>query len=910
MIFAAPWLLLALLALPIVWWLVRASPPAPRRQNFPALTLLMGLTARTESPERTPPWLLLLRLAALASLILGFANPILNPRQGPQGHGPLLIVLDNSWPAAADWPDRAQAARAAITSAGRQGRAVALLSTSSGPNGKPPTILGPMPAATAAARLAAIQPQAWSPDRLADAQALAHWHAPDTSVLFIDDGVSAPHGEAAFRAALSHAGTVVDLRAASAPLLLRPPAASADGLQLHLSTLAEPAKRAVTLLAEGGDGRVLTSQRLSLPAGATSATAKLDLPIALANAITTLRIASPRTAGGTFLMDGQWRRRVVGLVSAAGPNADAPLVGPLYYLNRALGPDAELRHGTLDSLLAQPLSALILSDRPLPPGPQQDAVRRFVEHGGLLIRFGGPLMADESDSLLPVRLLQQDRSLGGALSWNKPEHLAPFPAGSPFAGLAIPPDVTVRRQLLADPASLGTASVWATLRDGTPLVSSAPLGLGRIVLFHVTADADWSSLPLSGLFPAMLDRLIRLSTGMAGKEGAQRLPPLSLLDGYGTLTAPGGAASPIAAADLAHALPAPRNPPGFYGMADARRAFNLGSALPPLAAAPRVAGARPEILGTGVAEHALGPLLVAVALALLILDLAASLALRGVLRRPKSPHGRGRAPLVRLLPLVLGLGLGALGLCGTKAEAASVPAAALQTTLGYVITGNAAVDRLSREGLASLSDFVTSRSAAILGDPAGVVPGRDDLSFYPLLYWPIVPGDAPLGAAAIAALNTFMANGGILFIDTEGSDSAAAGTGAGMQPGAAAALRQAVQGLDVPPLTPLDGRQVLAHTFYLLRNFPGRYTGAPVWVARNPEARNDGVSPIIIGANDWVAAWEMKPDGTFPYSTLPGGDEQRLYAYRFGMNLVMYALTGTYKGDQVQVPEILQRMGQ
>ena len=910
MIFAAPWLLLALLALPVVWWLVRASPPAPRRQNFPALALLMGLMARTESPERTPPWLLLLRLLALACLIIGFANPILNPRQGPQGRGPLLIVLDNSWPAAADWPDRANVARAAITSAGRQGRAVALLATAAVPDGKPPAILGPMPAAAAAARLAAVQPQAWSPDRLADAQALVRWHAPDTSVLFIDDGVSAPHGEAAFRTALAHAGTVADLRAAAAPLLLRPPAASADGLQLHLSTLAEPATRAVTLLAEGADGRVLTSSRLSLPAGETRATARLDLPVALANAITTLRVASPRSVGGTFLMDGQWRRRIVGLVSAAGPRADAPLVGPLYYLNRALGPDVELRHGTLDSLLAQPLSALILSDRPLPPGPQQDAVRRFVEHGGLLIRFGGPLMAEESDSLLPVRLLQQDRSLGGALSWNKPEHLAPFPAGSPFVGLAIPPDVTVKRQLLADPASLSTASVWATLRDGTPLVSSAPLGRGRIVLFHVTADADWSSLPLSGLFPAMLDRLIRLSTGKAGKEGTQRLPPLSLLDGYGTLTAPGGAASPIAAADLTHALPSPRTPPGFYGTADTRRAFNLGSALPPLAAAPMIAGARLEIIGTGAAEHALGPLLVAVALALLILDLAASLALRGALRRPKSQGGR-RAPLVRLLPLMLGLGLGTLGLGGTKgADAASVPAAALQTSIGYVITGNAAVDRLSREGLASLSDFVTSRSAAILGEPVGVVPGRDDLSFYPLLYWPIVPGDAPLGRAAIAALNTFMDNGGILFIDTEGSDTGAAGTSAGMQPGAEAALRQAVQGLDVPPLTPLDAQQVLAHTFYLLRDFPGRYTGAPVWVVRNRQARNDGVSPIIIGANDWVAAWDMKPDGTFPYSTLPGGDEQRLYAYRFGMNLVMYALTGTYKGDQVQVPEILQRMGQ
>ncbi|GAB0113469.1 DUF4159 domain-containing protein [Acidisoma sp. C75] len=918
MILAAPWLLLGLLALPLLWWLVRASPPAPRRQSFPALHLLMGLEARSESPERTPPWLLLLRLLALACLILGFANPILHPARGTAGRGPLLLVLDDSWSTAPDWAARAAAAHDAIVTAGRQGRAVALLPTAPSADGHPPAIQGPMPAAAAAARLAALAPLPWPPDRAADRRALAGWHAPGTALLFIDDGLRAGPGEAPFRAALAASaraagGTVTDLRAAAPPLLLRPPALVDGRLDLHIETLPLGRPRRLTLLAEGADGRVLGSVGATIAAGAAKAAARLALPVALANTVTTLRLAGDPGAGRTFLMDGEWRRRVVGLVSAAGPAADAPLVGPLYYLNRALGPDVDLRHGSLAAVLAQPLSALILSDQPLPAGAEQDAVRRFVERGGLLIRFAGPRMAETPDPLLPVRLLAQDRSLGGALSWNQPEPLAPFPPESPFAGLAVPADVTVKRQLLADPASLGGAAIWASLRDGTPLVSSAPLGRGRIVLFHVTADADWSSLPLSGLFPAMLDRLIRLSSGLALSDGTARLPPLSLLDGYGSLNPPAGAASPLAAADFAHAVIGPRHPPGFYGRAEDRRALNLGSLLPPLEAAPPVSGARVEAIGAGMRERALGPDLVAAALILLLLDLAASLLLRGALRRPagRGPLGAPKRPPLALLALCLGLGAAAAVPAG-RAHAAqrAVPRAALQTTLAYVVTGNGAVDQLSRDGLASLANFVTSRSAAILGPPVGVVPGKDDLSFYPLLYWPVIPGDAPLGAAAIAALNSFMANGGILLIDTEGNDSGDAGTGAGLQPGAEAALRQAVQGLEVPPLAPLDTRHVLSHSFYLLRSFPGRYVGAPVWVARNPEAGNDDVSPIIIGANDWVAAWDMASDGTFPYGTLPGGDEQRLYAYRFGMNLVMYALTGTYKADQVHVPAILQRMGQ
>lgn len=901
MIFAQPWLLLALAALPLLWWLVRATPPAPRTQVFPALRLLANLPSKTESPERTPPWLLILRMLALACLILGLAAPILNPGRGLPGQGPLLIVLDNGWASAPFWSDRTAAAQAAIAATDRSGRTIAVLTTAPGPDGQPPRIIGPLTARAAQARLAAVSALPWPPDRAAATRALNEWRHPDTAVLFIDDGLDAP-GDAGFRLALSKAGRVTDIRAATTAPLLRPPATEQGKTMLRLAAAAQPVSRDFAILAQGSDGRTLDRIPVTLPADRTEAEAPLGLPTVLANAVTRLQLSGSPSAGSTLLLDAQWRRRIVGLASAAGDGADAPLVGPLYYLNRALGPDVEIRRRPLDQLLAQPLSALILSDRPLPPGPTLDAVTRFVQQGGLLIRFGGPLTAQTTDPLLPVHLLQQDRSLGGALSWSKPEHLAPFPATSPFAGLPIPPDVTVSRQLLADPASLTGASVWATLTDGTPLVSSATFGAGRIVLFHVSADADWSSLPLSGLFPAMLDRVVHLASGSADIDGTKLLAPAVTLDGYGTLGTPNAAAAPITASELEKTPPSPRAPPGLYGATGERRARNLGALLPPPKAAASMAGATAAALGSVRAERPLGPSLVALALLLLIVDLLASLTLRGALRRP---NGR-LIPKSAKLAALLGIGLA----LAPSAESAPVPQAALQTCLGYVLTGDSTVDRLSKDGLASLSDFVSSRSAAVLGPPVGVSPGTDDLSLYPLLYWPIIPGNPKPSPQAIDAMNRFMENGGIILIDTEGSDSGASGSGAGMQPGAAAALRDAVSGLNVPALAPLTPRHVLAHSFYLLRDFPGRYDGAPVWVAQAADASNDGVSPIIIGGNDWAAAWDMNADGTFPYGTVPGNDQQRLYAYRFGMNLVMYALTGTYKGDQVHVPAILERLGQ
>ncbi len=203
---------------------------------------------------------------------------------------------------------------------------------------------------------------------------------------------------------------------------------------------------------------------------------------------------------------------------------------------------------------------------------------------------------------------------------------------------------------------------------------------------------------------------------------------------------------------------------------------------------------------------------------------------------------------------------------------------------------------------------MNARTSAVLGHPDAVHPGRDDLAFYPLLYWPITQGSVT-EPGTIAALNSYMTHGGILLIDAKGGGDPGGGF-TGLDAADPAALRRATRGLDIPPLTPVDGHHVLSHSFYLLRSFPGRYVGAPVWVAANGEQGNDNVSPLILGANDWASAWATDAAGDTPYAVIPGGEAQRTLAYRFGVNAVIYALTGNYKSDQVHVPALLQRLGE
>ena len=584
--------------------------------------------------------------------------------------------------------------------------------------------------------------------------------------------------------------------------------------------------------------------------------------------------------GATLLLDEGLRRRPVGLVTAES-GSDTPLVGSLYYLDKALEPFTELRHGDLHTLLQREIAVIVLADRPVAPSEVAE-LQRWVEGGGLLLRFAGPRSADTmdefgqpvADPFMPERLLAEDRQLGGALSWSQPARLAPFPAASPFAGLAVPEEVTVNRQVLAEPSAQLAAHTWARLADGTPLVTEAARGSGRVVLFHVTANADWSNLPLSGLFPDMMRRLVALSAGVSATPDAAPLSPAETLDGFGVLGAPPPAASGLAGTAFATTVVSPLHPPGLYGPEAGRRALNLSNAMAPLAAAAPVPGAAQSVLNGGVRERAIGPFLVAAGLAILAVDLLIGLRLRGLLR-----------PAFAALLLLAG---------PVRAQLPSPPwRAALDTRLAFLMSGDAAVDGTARAGLVGLSGYVNLRTAAHLGEPAGVQPGTDDLSFYPLLYWPVAQGQV-LSAPAVTALNVFMRDGGIIVIDSRGDP---------------AALRTAAAGLAIPPLTPLTTEHVLSRAFYLLSEYPGRVSGDTVWVQRQGDRSNDDVSPVVIGSHDWASAWAVDGGGRNTIA-VEGGPRQRTLAYRFGVNLVMYALTGNYKGDQVHVPHILERLGQ
>jgi hypothetical protein len=477
--------------------------------------------------------------------------------------------------------------------------------------------------------------------------------------------------------------------------------------------------------------------------------------------------------------------------------------------------------------------------------------------------------------------------------------------------------------VLAEPDAVLATKSWASLADGTPLVTGEHRGKGLVTLFHVSADMRWSDLPMSGSFVEMLRRIVDISgyisnpgAGVAGETNTETVAPLRTLDGFGAFGPPPSTAKPLPAdfrdrATIDH-------PPGFYGPADGPLAVNT------LAAADRIApldlsGLRARRASyTNAEPRDLRGILLSSSLGLFLID-AIIVALLG----------GGIAALLRrrVVPAALAIALALSAVVAVPSPSRAdgnddfAIKAVSQTHLAYVVTGNADVDSIVKAGMSGLTLFLAQRTALEAGEPIGIDPAHDELAFFPLIYWPVIPGAPKPPQDAINRIDAYMKQGGTVLFDTRDAVEAPPGAGGESQTPGMMALRDILSSLDVPELEPVPRDHVLTKTFYLLRDFPGRFNSGQTWVetlprededeaAARPARGGDGVSPIIITSNDLAGAWAMRPDGQPMLPLSPGEPRQREFAFRAGVNIVMYTLTGNYKADQVHAPALIERLGQ
>ncbi len=897
--FSAPWLLLGLLALPVLYFLLRAIPPAPIKRLFPGVVLLLGLKDAEQENDKTPWWLMVLRMLAVAAAIVGFSGPVLNPDKSTSGNGPLLVIVDGSWAQANQWSTVQDTLTQTLGTAGRDGRQVALLNLSApaAPIFQTADSLLPVASGMSAA---AWEPAADLPD-LPDGR---------FDTLWIADGLQRD-GQTALIDALEERGAVTVRQSGTPVFGLSAPRFDDGAIRITAQRSHGEVETTRQIAAVGPDPagieRQLATLSVTFETGAQQAEGAFDLPPELRNRITRFELLPGNTAGTVALADDSLKRREIALFGSAPNREGLRLLAPLHYLRQALSPYADLIEYDLAEAITAGPDVIILADVGRLTAIEQTLVTDWVEQGGLLIRFAGPRLAatewplDQLDPLMPVELRTGGRTLGGTLSWGEPKRLAEFAPDSPFYGLTLRDDVTVSAQVIAQPAPDLNDRVIAELQDGTPLVTRKALGDGQVVLFHVTANAEWSTLPLSGLFVSMLERLsvaTRDRTLTEADMAGTSWTPAAYLSANGVLNVVDTEPA-VDGADLLTGASA-ATPPGIYVDDNRSIAVNAVSQDRQLAAATW-----PEsvtvITGANLPAVALAGWLFLVALALLAADAIATLRLSG-----------------RLQAAVVILALFILPHEGAAQDEDFAIAATRDVVLAYVITGDVRVDDTSYAGLFGLSDTLWRRSSIEPSTPMGINLDTDELSFFPFIYWPITADQPIPSPEAYEKLNRYLRTGGMILFDTRDADLTVAGSSPEQR-----RLQTIALGLDIPPLDLIPEDHVLTRAFYLLQDFPGRYASYDVWVEATADANdadeglpfrqlNDGVTPVVVGGNDWAAAWAIDENGNrlFPVGRGMAGERQREIAYRFGVNLIMHVLTGNYKSDQVHVPALLDRLGQ
>lgn len=892
--FLNPPALLALLALPALYLLLRVTPPAPKVVAFPALRLLEGLQPKQNTPSHTPWWILLLRMLMAALLLLALARPVLNPLETTETRGDILLLIDNGWSAAQNWDDIKTAAENQIKQAARNKQQIRIITTATDEAGNAPSISGPIVESEALSQLRAAKPYPWMPDLQSVAEAIEGF---DGSVIWFSDGVQHRNNKALIGALENtSAYTVYAPSSAKLPLVLK----SHGGFQAKPEIRISGPDRyerdtpiRVQLLGERGT--LLDEVAVETAGKIFPLTASFDIPSALQSRISSFQLSGIRGANAKYYLDDVGGPKSVGIVSSAEIAQTRQFTEDSFYLRKALEPYATVSQGSLEAILDVEPAVIILPDISTMPQDALNKLNTWVNEGGLLLRFVGPNMTQNNrqNALTPLPLRAEARNVEGSLSWDKPLKLSPLTPDSPLYGIAYDEEIEVSGQILPSISASGTdenaAQNWMTLEDGTPIITAKQQEQGLLVMVHTTASPLWSNLALSGVYVDMLKRILTF----AGQSHAINtnqvglLQPVRTMDGFGTLQSPGQNVKPLDLAKVDEYSPSPDHPPGFYAAGGLQQAFNLGDSIPEIKTLEAAGDLSLQPYGQTY-ETDLIPNLLAAAFLLFIFDAVIMVFLT-------RSFGSFKTPFAKALSILL------VGMVfyAPAAHAQEGIKASDDLYLAYIQTGNADIDNTTRKGLEVLSAALNIRTSA---EPAGVMsvnPEKDVLAFFPIIYWPISSSQAKPSAEAVQNLQDYLDHGGTILVDTrQGS--------AGSED-----LQRLLGALNIPPLQEISEDHVLTRTFYLLDDFPGRFENAKIWVESQNSNDRDGVSSIILGGNDWAGAWSeltVIERGNRKYMT--GKSQRHEMSIRFGINLVMYALTGNYKTDQVHVPHILERLDQ
>lgn len=872
MALTTPWALLGLLALPVLYLLLKITPPAPKTIDFPAVRFLQELIPGKTTPSKTPPWILLLRMLTASILLLALSGPILNPTTALSGKGPLHLIIENGWSAAQHWQDITGQAEKIIKAAQKDNREIIIHTTTKNASEYyAPSVLIPTQALE---NIKALKPYPWSPE-LENFQEIEKIEG---DIYFLSDGLDKPHLKN-FIETLKNFGTLEIIAPKEHKIsIIKNVNFTNKGASITIEMNAKK-ETSFYLEAHTKSGEILNQVEFT-----KSGEIFMPLPQAELEKIHKFKITNQNHAAAYYYLEDNLGKKNISIISKYNFSDEKKLSDDVFFLNNALEPYSNITLTNTQNVLENKNDVIILPDIGGMSADILNALDTWVQSGGMIIRFAGPHMIRQAEKipLTPVKLRSESRNLDGTISLEKPLKISPFTNNSPLYGIAIEEDILIKQQILPIPTNDLAKKTWAKLEDGTPFITASSYGSGILIFIHTTASPEWSNFPLSGTYLDVLKRLINLA-GNTQKYNSSYdgiLQPLQTLDGFGILEKPSAEAKGIDAKNFLDILPGPSSPPGIYEAGGVKKIKNLGPHSSPLKPLPSTWINKTYAPSEEI--NLFAPLIV-LAFILVLVDTVILLFLN-----------RG-TQLIKVILITIFFLTGF-----SQKSSAQNESYENNFYLAYIKTNNSALDEITQKGLDNLARILSSRTSAEPKGAVGIDLELSDLAFFPVLYWGIYLDQKPISQTGLEKLQLYINNGGTLIIDTrDGGSKRNAET-----------LVKLLSTLSIESLIPLPEDHVLTKSFYLLNNFPGRYDGHEIWI-ESTSAKNEAVSSIILGSHDWAGAWsEINIKEFSTQFRAIGLSQQQEYSLRTGINFVLYALTGNYKSDQVHIPAILERLDQ
>lgn len=922
--FYHPLYLISLLLLPLIYFLIKLTPPQPHVILFPPISILKKLVPAEKTPKNSPLLLLIVRLFLVGAIITALAGPyyqisdkvIINNQ-------PLLIVVDDSWSSAQDWDQRKNFIQNLIHEAELQSVPTYIYAASDN------NISQFIDYATTRNKIKILNPKPYVPNYSEAiniireftkshenchivwlAPALAHPDAGEFITSLESDKKKTPN--------ISIYANHNDIK------ILRNPINQKEAIHIDIENYNQSLNSPIEIIASDFYGNTLFQQHFDQKFQ-TKDKILIKAPLELRNKVSHLRINNQHTAGSVALLDDRSRRARIGIFAQSKDNSTQPLLSAYYFLSKALNPFADIvipNSGSItpiDDLLSQNITTLILSDVGLLTKSDEHVVAKFLTDGGSLIRFSGPNLAAKADDLLPVKLRPASRNLGGAISWEKPKKIAQFEHSSPFYEFSIPDDILISRQLLAEPTNDLNDKTWVRLEDGTPLVTAERRGKGLLVFFHISAETSWSNLPISGLFIDMLNKLSLYSfisdeikkndVTEINNSSQLSLRAVKLLDGFGNFL-PGPIDSVPSISLNNSGFTDSNNLPGFYVDGSITRAVQPISKNEILSKLDDIIKNKTINTLDDISRYDLSSVFLLLSVLLFLIDT--------LLSTPKSNLSINIFKFPKLILFITILLAPNDEAYATSSPSDQLPSkemiSILTSRLAYVLNGDNNIDATAYDGLKHLTNELRARTSYEPGDPIGLDLNKDDLSLYPLIYWPIYASMPQPNEKVIQKLATFMRFGGTVIFDTRNGDAYSNVIGESQE---SSWLRLLLQQLDVPVVEQVPRDHVITKTYYLINKIQGSSEPCDSWVEKTfmdvaDEQRNnviqstDNVSSLIITSCNLASAWSrFSRENNFSSNK----DTHNLeLAMRSGINIVMYTLTGNYKSDQVHKRRIIERL--